>query len=273
MSQENIPIHLLIDSNIIAIEKIDSCDPINFDGVHRHDFYEILFFTEVEYDDTHSIDFVEYSLSINTFYILKPGQVHRMKHRRQKGYLIAISSDFFASSQSQLFTSPLYSYEITFDKEEDVQQAIQLFNLMVYEYAHAQRSQLLHSFLDSLIIMLETSNQDPYYSEPMDLRIPTLLSLVEESFKVVRNISFFAQKLSVSNKTLNRLSVKYLGQTVKQILQKRLLLEAQRRIAITNLSFQEIAFELGFMDASYFTRFFKEQSGKTPEQFKESLRR
>ncbi|WP_455787705.1 hypothetical protein [Parabacteroides goldsteinii] len=34
-----------------------------------------------------------------------------------------------------------------------------------------------------------------------------------------------------------------------------------------------MAFDLGFSEASYFTRFFKEQSGYTPEQFRSLLKK
>ena len=52
---------------------------------------------------------------------------------------------------------------------------------------------------------------------------------------------------------------------------KRLLLEAKRKIVTSGLSFQEIAFDLGCKDASYFTRFFNTPYGNTAEDFKGSL--
>ena len=257
MYQYNIPIHQLDGQDILTIEKIEECDPINFDGVHRHNFYEILFFTDVKKGDTHFIDFIAYPLSTNVFYILKPGQVHKMLYKQQKGFMIAIYSDYFASLDTNQFTSAAFPNEIQFDSREDIVQVSTLMELIYY--------------LKSLIILLEAHCKNRAENDMNDKQVYDFLNQVEIYYKVCRNVGFYAQQLSVTEKTLTRLCLKYLGQTVKQTIQKRLMLEAKRKIATSGLSFQEIAFDLGFKDASYFTRFFKIQCGKTPEDFKDSL--
>jgi hypothetical protein len=52
---------------------------------------------------------------------------------------------------------------------------------------------------------------------------------------------------------------------------ERIILEAKREINFGKLTFKEIAFELGFADPAYFSRFFKVQTGMSAEQFKASL--
>jgi AraC-like DNA-binding protein len=49
---------------------------------------------------------------------------------------------------------------------------------------------------------------------------------------------------------------------------QRLLLEAKRELSFGALTIKEIAFKLGFNDASYFSRFFRKQAGQNPESFK-----
>lgn len=271
MHQYKIPIHQLEGQDILTIEKIEECDPINFDGVHRHNFYEILSFTNVKKGDTHYIDFVAYPLSTNALYILKPGQVHKMLYKRQKGFMIAIYSDFFASSDINRFTSAAFPNEIKFDNPEDIMQASTLIGLIYNEHSYKKREVLLQSYLKSLIILLESHCKNRSENDLNDKQIYDFLNQVEIYYKVYRNVGFYAQQLSVSEKTLTRICLKYMGQTVKQTIQKRLLLEAKRKIATSGLSFQEIAFDLGFKDASYFTRFFKILCGKTPQDFKDSL--
>ncbi|MDU1904128.1 MAG: helix-turn-helix domain-containing protein [Dysgonomonas sp.] len=77
--------------------------------------------------------------------------------------------------------------------------------------------------------------------------------------------------MSLSEKRIGILTKQALGHTVKGLIQQRILLEAKRLINQGNLSFKSIAFQLGFVDASYFSRFFKKYSGITPEQFKSTL--
>lgn len=272
MFQKIIPIHRLDGLNILTIERIEQSDSINFEGIHRHDFYEILFFSEIHNGDTHFIDFIEYPLDINTFYILKPGQAYELDYKYQKGFQIAVYPDFFTSSDFNIFTSAMFPNAITFhDDLEEKNQVILLIELLFYEYTHKRREALISSYLNSLLLAIEISGKYLYYRNEYDTRIYSLFNLIEGSFSTHRNVDFYAQQLGVSEKTLNRLCAKYIGATIKQILHKRVLLEAQRRIASGELSFQEIAYGLGFKDASYFTRFFKAKSGKTPEEFRNSL--
>ena len=50
---------------------------------------------------------------------------------------------------------------------------------------------------------------------------------------------------------------------------KKKLLEAERKIAFTNLSVKEVAYDLGFRDPDYFFKFFKRHTNQTPASFKE----
>ena len=51
---------------------------------------------------------------------------------------------------------------------------------------------------------------------------------------------------------------------------ERLLLESKRLLYFSSLSVKEIAYTLGFEDASYFVRFFKHLTGTTPLQLRTS---
>lgn len=269
MHKENIPIHQLDTQMILSIERIEQCDPINFDGTHRHSFYEILFFTKAGTNDSHFIDFVQYPIKPQTLHILSPGQVYKINYNDLHGFMIAIHPDYFISNDN-LFEPTAFPTIVSLDKD-DLEQ-IQLLNqLILYEYEHKQREVLLRSYLDSLIQILRISNQSSADSRSGDKRVQIYLRLVEDSYKTNREVTFYAQKMAVGEKTLNRFCLKYLGVSPKQIILNRLLLEARRKIATTELSFQEIALDLGFKEPSYFTRFFRQQSGQTPEQFKSAI--
>lgn len=266
----SIPVHKFEQGKVLFIERMELCDDMTFEGIHRHDFYEILCFTEVAEDDMHSIDFVDYTLSTNTLYFLKPGQVHELRYNNQKGFTIGISPDFFTNMGVQTQFTSFFSNSISIDDRAEIEQIRSIMELISYEYEHKMRDTLLFSFLETLIAMLEAYNQLSYNTENNQL-IYNLFNLIESHYKESQNINFYATKLSIGEKTLNRFCTKYLGKTLKTILQERLLLEAQRKIATTSLTFQQIAFELGFKDSSYFTRFFKKKKNITPEEFKRRL--
>jgi AraC-like DNA-binding protein len=49
-----------------------------------------------------------------------------------------------------------------------------------------------------------------------------------------------------------------------------LLLEAKRRLVFTRGSVEELAFDLGFKDPAYFSRFFKKLTDQTPAVYRSS---
>ena len=57
--------------------------------------------------------------------------------------------------------------------------------------------------------------------------------------------------------------------TVAAMANKKKLLQAERKIAFTDLSVKEIAYDLGFRDSDYFFKFFKKHTHQTPSSFKE----
>ena len=99
----------------------------------------------------------------------------------------------------------------------------------------------------------------------------TLLELIEQNYIREHSVEFYAAKLSLGKKRLNVLAVEALGLTVKQLIQQRLLLQAKRMISMGHSTSKEIASDLGFHDASYFSRFFRQNAGVTPEEFRQSL--
>jgi AraC family transcriptional activator of pobA len=76
--------------------------------------------------------------------------------------------------------------------------------------------------------------------------------------------------MNLSTAYLNNLCKKHLGKTLSDLINERVLLEAKRLFAYTDLTVSQVADKLRFSDASYFIRFFRKNSGLTPEQFKES---
>lgn len=268
--QDSIPLHE-INENII-IKTIEKSRPLNFKGIHRHNFYEILYFTHIQEGQTHNIDFKELPISTDCIYILKPGQVYEMELTTQKGYLIAIKAEYLNSFYPN-FDSFLYftlPEKIQMDKN-DLNTVEQITLLIRNELALKHRTDLISSLVNTLVTQCILSFNDNIRKSGIDKRVLALLSLIDDYYVMEREVSFYAKKMSLSEKRLGVLTKQALGYTVKNIIQQRILLEAKRLISQGTSSFKSIAFQLGFADASYFSRFFKKYSGITPEEFRISL--
>jgi len=270
MPVENIPLHEL-DDNVMIIE-IEKSTPLNFSGVHQHNFHELLYFTYTEKDAVHSIDFVELPVRTDCIYVLKPGQVYNMQLTNQRGYLIAVNAKYLNSLYTDYdhylsFTLP---YIIQMDSS-DLNIFEQNIKLLKNEVSYKNRPELVASYIKTLITLCFVSFNEKFNKSGMDERVFNLISLIDKYYLEEREIGFYAMKLSLGEKRLGVITKDALGVTVKQLIQKRLLLEAKRLICYGNLPFKSIAFKLGFNDASYFSRFFKAYSGITPEEFKQTL--
>jgi len=94
--------------------------------------------------------------------------------------------------------------------------------------------------------------------------------LVEKNYKTHHKVSDYAKLLNMSPKTISN-QFKILGQeSPSVIIQQRIIIEAKRYMLYSNLSIKEIAFKLGFDDASSFSHYFKSRTGVSSKQFKET---
>jgi AraC family transcriptional regulator, transcriptional activator of pobA len=104
---------------------------------------------------------------------------------------------------------------------------------------------------------------------PADARVDQLRRLIDEHFRKERLISFYAEKLSMTADRLNDHVKRATGVTAGHLIRQRVLTEAKRQLVFTNQAIHEIAYDLAFSDPSHFTRFFRKQTGTTPQAFRE----
>ena len=95
--------------------------------------------------------------------------------------------------------------------------------------------------------------------------------LLEKHFLSERNLSFYAEALSLTPDAFSKKLKKLIGKTPTKLLQERLVLEAKKQLHLTHKSIKEIAFDLNFEDEFYFSRFFKKNVGLSPKHFRESV--
>jgi AraC family transcriptional activator of pobA len=88
--------------------------------------------------------------------------------------------------------------------------------------------------------------------------------LVDRHFREQRPLGFYVDALGISERGLNRLATRMTGRSAKRFVTDRLVIEARRQLAYTNLPVAQIAYGLGFEDPSYFSRFYRRTTGRLP---------
>jgi AraC family transcriptional activator of pobA len=272
VKNSDFPLHSLGD-DFFAMSRIEESDDHYFNGIHRHDFYELLWFTDVRPKQSHFIDFVKYPISKNQLFLLLPDQIHNIDRQDKVGFLFAMSKNFFErfidGDSFRLFRQSVNFSVLIPDSQ--VSLYYKLLELIQFEYDGERRPAILDSYLRSWFLHCISLQKAISADEISDLRMQVLMQSVENNFRDQRSAAFYANELSLSPKRLNELTKEFFGKTINQIINDRLILEAKREISCCRKSIKEISYELGFSEPSYFTRFFGKQTGNTPEDFRKKM--
>jgi AraC family transcriptional activator of pobA len=104
---------------------------------------------------------------------------------------------------------------------------------------------------------------------PADPTVDALRWLVEEHFSRERQLSFYAGRLAMTPDRLNDHVKRAAGVTAGHLIRQRVLTEAKRQLVFTSQPIHEIAMNLAFADPSHFARFFRKQTGVSPQAFRD----
>ena len=244
---------------------------------HRKDYYQLVFVRRGS--GRHWVDAIPYVLQAATFYFTGPGQVV-VKEEPQPRWetSLAFSGEFLALqpnaalAQLPLLQNPQNGHELRL-AAADVTFVEDVLARLEAEYATPGEWQqrLLTAHLTVLLTYLSRlyAAQFPGGEPSADkLLLTTYRARIEESFRERHEVGAYADLLHLSAGHLSEVVKAQSGKPAIAHIQERLVLEARRLLFHTPQSVKEIAFDLGFADASYFTRFFKRQTGTTPAGYR-----
>lgn len=242
--------------------------------LHRHEYFYLLFIEKGK--GNHEIDFVSYPIANGTVFLMRPGQVHQLTlHRGSTGYMLQFTADFFhahdrLTHQSLSRASAVNHYKLTktgLGKIRDVFRVINdESNNQSEGYIDVIKLQL--SILFIALTRLKTAahkTSNPYAVE----RLREFMQLLETNAVANKQPSFYADRMNLSAYQLNTITKETLGKTSSEVIQEYLILESKRYLLATASQVNQIGYELGFDDPSYFIRFFKKHTGYSPEAFRE----
>lgn len=287
--KKNIPIFSLSKSlgsnsgfTISLLEK----SYVSYDATqpHRHNYFEVLFFNDK--GGFHEIDFTNYGIDKYSLHFVLPGQVHLLRRSNNvTGYVISFSYDFLFESISRplleetgLLTQLEESPVLNLNKTVLLKKSQDLLNELYFEFTNVNSDKLIAiSFLFASFLVTVKRIKD--LPGKLTERIKQLTeiskkfkSLVEANYKEHKTVSDYASLLNISSGHLNDTCKKDFGKPASQLVYERLVLEAKRLLYHSPDSIKEIAADLNFQDASYFSRFFKGHTQLTPDEFRKHIR-
>lgn len=106
------------------------------------------------------------------------------------------------------------------------------------------------------------------YSRKPGAIFENFMKLVSEYHSRERNVAFYAEKLNLTPKYLSLIVKKLSGKSAPEWIDAMIILEAKNLLKYSTKSIKEIAWDLNFSGSPAFCKFFRAQTGTTPNQFR-----
>jgi AraC family transcriptional activator of pobA len=103
------------------------------------------------------------------------------------------------------------------------------------------------------------------------VRMQELQEAIERNFRAEHTPAFYANLLHLTTRSLGRVVRMHLGKTLGDLIAERIVLEAKRELYLTSRSVKMIAHDLGFSDELYFSRFFRQRTGVSPQRYRDTV--
>lgn len=276
MAVQNITKHSFQDTFSVSTVQFEKACTI--DHTEQQNAYAIYWIREGS--GTYNVDFESYTFDDNVLFFLSPGQVFTVDSEQIKtAYKLTFVRDFYCiqtHDKEVACNGVLFNniYETPFVKpcEKDTKKLSFILESLFEEFQQNETAQydMLQSYLKQFIICaVRVQKENNVIKEDTETRLFKDFSLlVEQNYKTMHSVTDYANRLGLSPKSITKNFQKLGAKTPSYFIKNRIVLEAKRMLVYTDKTVKEIAFDLGFNDPAYFTRFFTKAISKSPLQFK-----
>ena len=249
----------------------------------RRDFYKVMLVkgnSKVHYADQ-VVEIQKQALSFSN-----PQIPYKWEHldRIREGIYCIFDTQFFhqfGNFQQYDVFQPQGSHIFELSDKQIVQVG-EIYERMMNEFGsdYKYKFDLIRNLIFELLhfaLKLEISTVKPAQSQDASQRISTLFfELLERQFPIddnhteihFRSPSDYAHQLNVHVNHLNRALKESTQKTTSQLIAERILQEAKILLKHSSWSISEIAYALGFAEATHFSNFFKKHAGLSPTLFR-----
>lgn len=253
--------------------------------VHSHTFFELTYVYDGKCKENVNGRAVE--LRTGDFMIIPPDIEHSISVFDEsviiqipvnKNTLMRIFSNFLSSDNilSMFFINSIYAKNVNdyiiFHSGDDyhIQTAtcmLLLENINREKYWQIIMSNTLLNIFSILLRNYEKSVEFPSIIEKADSRRFGLIRFIQDNYMDI-NLDMVAKKFHYTPEYTSKLIKETTGMTFKQILQHTRIDRAGFLLLDTNLSIQNIGYQVGYENVEHFIRTFKKVHGMTPTEYR-----
>lgn len=286
--QNIIPLHRLSEESDLGLEihripgdfQGDIDEHLRELGVHRDDHY--VFMLQDRGRSHYWIDFDEWMLDGKGLSFIQPGQVHEIRSiSGVHGWYLAADAHLVGEVHRQVLLGVSQEERWLPLDEGEGADLIHCLEMILPRRADAGTNPLAKPLLHALFAVFaglvaeryalraQAEDRKESRSTQVNRQFRTLL---EQRFREEKRPQAYAAALNLSLSYLNEMIRGVSGFPVGHWIQYEVMLEARRLLYYSDRTVQEIAYELGYEDAAYFSRIFRQVVGHSPAQFRQQIR-
>jgi AraC-like DNA-binding protein len=248
----------------------------NYQQIHKHDAIELVYITHGA--GWCAVDGVVNPMLTGDLYIIPIGLTHEFYGDPGLEYVNCIfNEDIFKEDELELFKyfnnskrkelahkytfGPFYQNKInTLLKELSEELSSQ-------RQFHSIRARAL--FINFLVFVIQNTSQAPgIQTNCAQKNLARVLSYINDNLEKKLSLEILSKKSNYTPDYLSKLFKKEIGATPTEFICNRRLEKACVLLEETDLTIEEISYQTGFFDASYFVKVFKKKCAITPAQFR-----
>ncbi|SEW27539.1 AraC family transcriptional regulator [Chitinophaga arvensicola] len=257
-----------------------------FDHIQRNNYFTLIIITSGEGIAT--VDLAEYPFKENTLFAFYPYQPYMLQSKGPlMGVAIQFHHDFFCiyrhhkeiASNGILFNN-IYQQPFIHLDENARKTLLNFVSEITGELKTEglRRDEVIVSYLKIFLVLatrmkLEQQTvllaSDPGGKQLMIIQ--HLRNAIEENFRTKHSASDYAGMLHLTPNSLARIARMHFNKTLSDLIADRIIIEAKRELYLTEKTIKEIAYELGYEDEYYFSRFFKSKTDVSPQAYRDTV--
>ena len=232
---------------------------------------------------TMNIDGTLYTIAPGQLLLMAAGQMYQvLNNHHLQGYVLSFSDAFWERTpasarncKATLFNNARLQQLLVLDEDAGAS-LTKLMQHLLEEYQadnYSNKPDVLAAFLKIIIIKaanlrslltLSTHNHDYRLYQ-------RFLELVNQEYHRQHNVAAYAKKLGLSTRKLTEVCKQYGGEGAKELINHRLIVEAQRLLQFSEQPIKEISFSLNFATPYQFSNFFKKNTSQSPAAYKKQF--
>jgi AraC family transcriptional regulator, transcriptional activator of pobA len=249
---------------------------------HRHTYFTVVWIRSG--NGFHTLDFNRFPLAPESVCVIAPGQVHNFELEGPQGFVWMFTPEFLIRHNLHqiMHDGIIAPFACDVNEPKEVPQKLRADLEYIFHQAEkelnttgkAMKQEALAAYLHLFLVFYRRLLPDSEAAQKSTASLSLskkFKALVENQFSNNHVVTDYAQQLQVTTMHLNDSVKNETGQTPKQVIASRILLEAKRLAVHSQLSTKEVAYSLGFEDPLHFGKFFKTKAGTSFLEFRQKL--